>query len=194
MKKILLPLLLVLSIAACKKDSSSNKSKQIPLGYDHTTPQGKLLEKLAEGSNKKLTAINYVYYDSKGNLIGSYAQGVLVQTFLMFDDGLTLNPDYEAVAHSSGNCPIIDDTGSDVVIDNGVDYLYYQPDIHQGPTSEPGTVQKVQFTLSDDLITLVLKFEDDTPGSDIDADPNTFKGVTVNYSKRIREYTFMAPH
>ena len=190
MKKILL-LLFVISIAACKK-GSNNKSKQIPLGYDHTTPQGKLLERLSEGSNKLLTAVNYSYFNSNGNSIGTYAQLVPPQTFLAFSDGLTLNPDYEAVSITSGTCPIINNTSSDVHIDNGVDYLYYQPDIHETPKLQPGTVQKLEFTLSDNLITLTLEFEDDTPGSDVNADLNTHSEVTVNYSKRIRIYTFKA--
>lgn len=184
--KIYIPILLIGLLCACKKDESreSEPETKTTFGYDHSAPQGKLLEALSSGNNKNMKKASFSYYNSAGTLMGTYDQIIASNIYMLLTDHIVINPTYAAVAVVSGNGPIINNTTSDIHIDNGLNYLYYVPDEHKSPTTTPAEIIKVQFTLSVDYKTLVLIFTDNTPGTATEYDR------PINYSKRVRTYTF----
>lgn len=180
-KTIILILLIVVSISSCKKKSAD--PAPLKLGYDHSTPEGIFLGNIS-GFNRALKKITFTYYNSSNVSIGTYNEYVAPNQYLLFDDGLTTNAQYGAIAEVTTGGPLNDNTESDVHIEDGVTYLYYQPDIHATPTSQPATVIKVQCTLSDNNATMTLVFTDGAGTASED-------GITTfNYAKRVRVYTF----
>lgn len=186
MKKILIPIIALLITGCGKGSNKAQNPVMVKRGYDHTTPQGILLSKLAQGSNKKLTFITTVYYNSASTVLYSNKIGGPTNTYLLWDDGFTVNPTYLAGATTSGDSPIVNNSSSQVHIDNGVNYLYYQPDIHQSPDTSPSTVIKVAFTLSTDLKTFDMFFKNNTSGS------LKVGAITYNYSYSIKDYTYIS--
>lgn len=183
MRNIILTACIVLMAAACKKSDSSNTTAQQPKpGYDHSTPEGILLTELTQGSNKLLTSESFSYYTATGASLGTFNEFVPANIYLLFDASISYNPKYIAAATSTSGSPIINNTGSEVHVDSGVDYLYYDPN----PTNATNLpVIHVKFTLSGDLKTLTLVFSDTTAGT------ATEGTKTINYASRTRTYTFV---
>jgi hypothetical protein len=179
----------------CTKGSQTKSSQTATLGYNHSTPQGMLLNRLCEGSNKVLASINYSYFNSGGTAIQSYNHAVTGITYLLFKDDLTVNPNYVAISivEGYGYSPILDNTSSEVRIENGIDILYYQPDVHSTIESSPSTVVKIPFTLSGDNKTLTLTLTDNTAGTATEQNPVTYQAVTFSYASVIKTYVYTGP-
>lgn len=172
-------------LAGCsKKSTPAPAPPQLQKGYDHSTAQGKLLSKLSMGSNRNLIGEVDTYFDNTGKLIKTDDLPVQPNTFLLFDDGLTFNPNYMAAANSTKYCPINNNTVSIVKIEDGINYLIYQPDQHETPLSSPSTTIKAEFSLSDDNTSFIIKMPDTKPGTTL------MNNVPLKYSKVIRTYKF----
>ena len=188
MKKYFTILSLVCFLAiACKKENTAPVDNKPKTGYDHTTPEGMMLERLPLGNNRKLTGLTYTYYSAIiPTLVHStVSPGVPANSFLFFNDDITFNSNYFTYVTVSGDSPLLHNSISDVHFENGTYYLYYQPNKSATPLSDPSTVIKVKFTLSTDNKTLVLIFTDG-PGIG-----NVSSG-TFQYSSRVRTYTYVS--
>lgn len=187
-------LILSFLFLGCKKQgqNSGDTNVKAKLGYDHTTPEGILLNHLCLGSNKNLKALNFSYYDESGKLIGTYKQAILTDIYLLFDDQIVVNPTYGAVSTATDGSPINDNTESDIHVDGNISYLYYQPDKTKSPRTSPATIIKIPFTLSSDFKTLTLSFFDYTAGTAVEQNPVTFQPVNIKYSKMAKIYTFVS--
>lgn len=177
---------IVICLSNCSKKSTPAPANHEPQkGFDHTTPQGVLLVKLSAGNNRHLEREIDTYYDSFGKVVNTEEiYDIPINTYLLFDEGPTFNENYATGADATKYSPIINNTISYVRIENGVNYLYYQPDVHETPISSPNTTLKVEFTLSDDNTILVMKLPVYKPGK------TTVNGVTMDYFRIIKTYTF----
>ena len=177
--------LLLFGFIGCKKDTSLSGGTKTQLGYDHSTPEGKYLSKLALGSKRLLTTVIFTYYNGTSEL-GTYPQSYPTNHYLSFDDGPATTTNYTArsVVSNSGG-PISNNTTSNVLIEHGLYYLLYQPDVNSTPTSSPLTVIKIEVTPNYDFNTLTLKFTDTTPGIATEGPSN------IAYTSRVRIYTYV---